>query len=197
VAAGFVGECAGVLLRPARRRADKPEWIDADRIRFLGAYEFFFKVKGGGQERYTDTTFVPLALLELDLRTGLVGPVPGGDSATAWAPAPDGGTWIMKAADPARVVHLAAGMDVRTTVGVFSDSVRDLAAIAGTPVAVVGDTTIEWLDVVSGAVAGSVVSTTPVRRLSAVPGTRRFVVEIERGWSPFGDPANLWLFELP
>ena len=63
----------------------KPEWLDADRIRFLGAYEFFFKVKGGGQERYTDTTFVPLALLEVDLRTGLVALVPGGDSATAWA----------------------------------------------------------------------------------------------------------------
>ena len=101
----------------------KPEWLDADRIRFLGAYEFFFKVKGGGQERYTDTTFVPLALLELDLRTGLVALVPGGDSATAWARAPDGGAWIVKAGDPARLLHLAAGIDVSTTVGVFTDSV--------------------------------------------------------------------------
>ena len=175
----------------------KPEWLDADRIRFLGAYEFFFKVKGGGQERYTDTTFVPLALLELDLRTGLVALVPGGDSATAWARAPDGGAWIVKAGDPARLLHLAAGMDVSTTVGVFTDSVRDLAAVAGTPVAVLGDTTIEWLDPVTGVVAGSLTSRTPVRRLSAVAGTRRFVVEIERDWSPFGWPANLWLFELP
>src|SRR3989441_1060212 len=90
----------------------KPEWLDADRIRFLGADEFFFKVKGGGQERC-------------------------------------------------------------------------------------GDTTIEWLDPISGSVAGTVISATPVRRLSAVAGTRRFVVEVERDWSPFGWPANLWLFELP
>src|SRR2546430_1335594 len=167
--AATAGTVTGVL---------KPEWLDADRIRFLGAYEFFFKVKGGGQERYTDTTFVPLALLELDLRTGLVALVPGGDSATAWARAPDGGAWIVKAGDPARLLHLAAGMDVSTTVGVFTDSVRDLAAVAGTPVAVLGDTTIEWLDPVTGVVAGSLTSRTPVRRLRAVAGTGRVLLGI-------------------
>jgi hypothetical protein len=26
---------------------------------------------------------------------------------------------------------------------------------------------------------------------------RRCVIEIERGWDLFGDPANLWLYELP
>ena len=98
----------------------------------------------------------------------------------------------MSASESSRVA-----LDVSTTVGVFTDSVRDLAAVAGTPVAVLGDTTIEWLDPVTGVVAGSLTSRTPVRRLSAVAGTRRFVVEIERDWSPFGWPANLWLFELP
>jgi hypothetical protein len=27
--------------------------------------------------------------------------------------------------------------------------------------------------------------------------TRRFVIEIERGQDLLGDPANLWLYELP
>jgi len=37
----------------------------------------------------------------------------------------------------------------------------------------------------------------PLRRIAAVPGGRRFVAEIERGWDLFGDPANFWLYELP
>lgn len=115
----------------------------------------------------------------------------------AWAPAPDGGTWIVKSDTPTQLRHLAAGMDTATAVGVFTDSVRDLAAVGGTPVAIVGDTTIEWLDPVSGAVAGSAQLSLLVRRLSAVPGTRRFIAELERGFDQFGDPANLWLFELP
>jgi hypothetical protein len=36
-----------------------------------------------------------------------------------------------------------------------------------------------------------------VTRIVGVPGTRRFVAEIERGWDLFGDRANLWLYELP
>jgi len=175
----------------------KPQWLDADRIRFIGAWEYVFKVKGGGLIRYTDTTFVPLALLDLDLRTDSVAMVPGGDSVIAWAPAPDGGTWIVKAATPTQLRHLAAGMDTAIAVGVFSDSVRDLAAVGDTPVAVVRDTKIEWLDPTSGAIVDSAFTATPVRRLSAVPGTRRFIAELERGFDQFGDPANLWLYELP
>ena len=175
----------------------KPQWLDADRIRFIGAWEYVFKVKAGVVTRYTDTTFVPLALLELDLRGDSVAMVPGGDSVIAWAPAPDGGTWIVKSATPAQLQHIAVGVDVATPVGVFTDSVRDLAAVAGTPVAITGDTTIQWLDPLSGAVADSAHMPMLVRRLTAVPGTRRFIAELERGFDQFGDPANLWLYELP
>ena len=175
----------------------KPQWLDADRIRFIGAWEYIFKVKAGVVTRYTDTTFVPLALLDLDLQTGSLAVVPGADSVIAWAPAPDGGTWIVKEATPAQLQHLAIGTDTPTTVGVFTDPVRDLAAVDGAPVAIVTDTTIEWLDPATGTVVDSIVTSTPVRRLSAVPGTRRFVVELDRGFTRFGDPANLWLFQLP
>lgn len=38
---------------------------------------------------------------------------------------------------------------------------------------------------------------TPLRRIAGVPGTRRFVIEIEQGWDLIGAPTNLWLYELP
>jgi hypothetical protein len=175
-------------------------WVDGHTVRFLLGYEFIFKVKGGGLERYTDTTFESYGLARLDLTTGRLIPPDGATAGVvAYAPAPDGGLWLVGADAPRRLLHLAPGADSTTAVGDYSAPVRWLAAVAALPVAIVDDSTLEWL--VSGdsvprrlGVGGGL---GPLRRIAAVPGGRRFIAEIERGWDPFGDPANLWLYELP
>jgi WD40 repeat protein len=174
-------------------------WADDHTLRFLMGYEFIFKVKGGGVVRYTDTTFQSYGLAQLDLTSGEFGFVPGGDSVFAYTTAPDGGLWLVKNQDSTRLLHLAPGTDSASVVGTFAGPVRWLAAMGGVAAAVVGDSRVEWLEpgdsvprqIAVGAGVG------PLRRIAAVPGTRRFVAEIERGTDLFGDPANLWLYELP
>lgn len=175
-------------------------WADARTLRFLVGYEFIFKVKGGGLERYTDTTFESYGLAQLDVQTGQLTPPQGATAdVTAYAPAPDGGLWLVQSAAPQQLRHLAPGADSATIVGAYSAPVLWLAAVATLPVAMIGDTTLEWLAPGDSlprrlAVGGGI---GPVRRIVAVPGSRRFVAEIERGWDLFGAPANLWLYELP
>jgi WD40 repeat protein len=174
-------------------------WADDHTLRLLMGYEFIFKVKGGGVVRYTDTTFQSYGLAELDVATGQFAFVPGGDSAFAYTAAPDGGVWLVRNQDSTRLLHLAPGGDSATAVGAFTGPVRWLASVGGMPAAVVGDSRVEWLEpgdsVPRQLPVG--VGEGPLRRIAAVEGTRRFVAEIERGTDLFGDPANLWLYELP
>jgi hypothetical protein len=187
---------------PSGRPADAVSalsWVDDHTLRFLLGHEYIFKVKGGGLIRYTDTTFQSYGLAQLDLSSGALSLPAGGDSALAYAVAPDGGLWLVRNDSPLILRHLAAGADSATAVAAFSDSVRALAQVAGLPVAVVADTVLEWFlpgDSVPHrmGVGGNL---GPARRIAPVAGTRRVVVEIERGWDPFGAPANLWLYELP
>jgi hypothetical protein len=174
----------------------KPSWLGTTTIRFLTGVDSVFKVKGGGASRYTDTVAVAYALVELDLTTGDRVIVPGAGSAIAYAPAPDGGTWIVAQSDSARLLHLAPGSAVPAEVGFFSAAVEDLAAVEGVPVAVAAGR-IEALDPVTGAQIATYRFRGPARRVSSVPGTRRFVAQVERASEPFGASANLWLLRLP
>ncbi|HSD33629.1 MAG TPA: hypothetical protein VLB49_17065 [Gemmatimonadales bacterium] len=174
-------------------------WVDDHTLRFLMGYEFIFKVKGGGVVRYTDTTFQSYGLAQLDLSSGAFAFLAGGDSVYAYAAAPDGGLWLVRNQDSTRLLHLAPGADTTVTAGVYSGPVCGLANVGGVPAAIVGDTVIEWLEP-GDSVPRSIpvgLGLGPVGRIAAVPGARRFVIEIERGWDLFGDPANLWLYELP
>lgn len=189
-------------IRPDGRHSDaitQLSWVDDHSLRFLIGYEFIFKVKGGGAERYTDTTFESYGLADLDVETGALQISAPGDSALQYTPAADGGLWLIRSAAPERLLHLAPGADSTPTVGVFSAPVRWLTSVGGYPAAIVSDTIVEWL--VPGdlqphrMIVGG--SQGPVTRIVGVPGTRRFVAEIERGWDLFGDRANLWLYELP
>jgi hypothetical protein len=172
-------------------------WADAGTLRFLIGYEFIFKVKGGGLERYTDTTFQSYALAELDIGSGAFRLVPGGDSVVAYAAAPDGGLWVARSDQPAELQHLAAGSDTPTPIAAFAAPITGLADVAGRAVAIVSDAAVAWIEPGDSSMHSLAIDLGPVRRISAVPGTRRFVVEVERGRDPFGDPANLWLYELP
>ena len=176
----------------------KPSWRDSTTIRFLAARDFIPKVKGGGAERFTDTTLIAQALMELDLVTSEVTVVPGADSAIAYAPAPSGGTWIVSLSDRTRLLHQAPGSSEWADVGTFSDGVLDLANVDGLAVAVLTDSaTIEGLVPGTGERVWLGRRFDWVLRVAAVPGTRRFVVEIEKPIDSFGGPANLWLMELP
>jgi hypothetical protein len=176
-------------------------WVDDHTLRFLIGYEFIFKVKGGGLVRYTDTTFESFALAGLDAQTGAFSIMPGGLNVLAYAPAPDGGLWLVKHGAPATLLHQAPGADSATVVATYPDSVVVLASIADLPVAITGasDSTVFWFvpgDSTPHSLAvGSGVG--PVTDIAAVPGTRRFVAVVERGRDLFGDPANLWVYELP
>ena len=191
-------------IAPNGRLADavsRLTWVDDHTLRFLIGYEFIFKVKGGGQSRYTDTTFESFALGQLDLGTGTFSVAPGGQDVLAYAPAPDGGLWLVKHGAPATLLHQAPGVDTTTIVGSFPDSVIVLANVGDLPVAITGasDSTVVWLVPGDSAphslVVGSGVG--PVTDIAPVPGTRRFIAVVERGRDLFGDPANLWIYELP
>ncbi|HEV8265290.1 MAG TPA: hypothetical protein VGQ06_10070 [Gemmatimonadales bacterium] len=176
----------------------KPMWLGPGRLCFLAAYERVFKVKGGGAGRLTDTVLDVFSLVHLDLGTGTVGVVPGADSSIAYAPAPGGGLWLVKSSDSTRLLLLAPGADTAVVAGTFSGPVVDLANVDGVAVALhAGGDVIEWVDLTTGD-TGFVGSVTPIRRVTPVPGTRFFVVEVERSSDPLSDEgANLWLFGVP
>lgn len=189
---------------PNGRLADavtRLSWADDHTLRFLIGYEFIFKVKGGGQTRYTDTTFESFALAQLDAATGAFSIVPGGQDVLAYAEAPDGGLWLVKHGAPATLLHQAPGVDTTTVVGQFADSVIVLANVGDRAVAITAasDSSVFWYvpgdSVPRTLVVGSGVG--PVMDIAPVPGTRRFIAVVERGRDLFGDPANLWLYELP
>ena len=188
-------------IRPDGRHADavsQLSWVDDQTVRFLIGYEFVFKVKGGGLERYTDTTFESYGIAQLDASTATLTTIDATAGAFTYAPAPDGGLWLVRYDAPQRLLHLAVGADSATTVADYSGPVQGLANVAGLPVAVVANTTVEWFEPADSVPRHFVVGGPgPLRRIAAVPGGRRFVAEIERGWDLFGDPANFWLYELP
>jgi WD40 repeat protein len=182
--------------RPANTVA-QISWVDGHTLRVAATYEQIIKVKGGGALRFTDTSFVALWLLDVDLRTGAVREVPGGDSVVVYTRAPDGGVWMVHQSDSTALLHLDPATGARTLVGRFSRAVTALANVDGVPVAIVQpDTLIERLNVATGASQPLVSLALPARRLAAVPG-RRVVVEVEQGIDQFGMPADLWLFVVP
>jgi hypothetical protein len=174
--------------------AMKPRWVDEDTVQFLASYDFVFKVKGGGAERFTDTVLVPRALMDLSVSDGTLHDVLGGDSVVAYEPAAGGGTWIVKEWDPTSLRrHDASGTSI--AVGTFADTVRDLADVDGRIVVTLGYDLPVWLDPETGA-TGLLPASGRTRRLAAAGGPR-VVAEVEREDLPFGAPAHLWLFELP
>jgi hypothetical protein len=202
---------AGYIPRRATH-AGRITWLDGGRLRFLATWEYIFAVQGGGAGRATDTLFVPLALMELDVATGVTTAVPGGDSVIAYAPAPSGGVWVVREPHPDSLLLLDPVSGARTPVGTFSSQVLDLIAVDGAPVAVVGPvvetgpisaltifhggSTIERLDPVSGARTRLTGFAGPVRHIAAA-GRGRLVAEIEQATLPFGAPADLWLLQVP
>ncbi len=189
-------------LRLGSRRADgrlfntatKLAWTDDRTVRFIAAYDWIFKVKGGGAERLTDTVLVGLALYELDVPTASLRQVPGGDSVSSWAADPAGPLYVIRDSDSTTVHTLAQDGSLRA-VAAFAGPVRDLAVIDGRLVAATGTESIWWLDPVSGT-AGTLRAGGPVHRVAA-GGGRRLIAEVERSAELFGAPANLWLLELP
>ena len=177
--------------------ATRITWLGADTLRFLATREHIQKVKGGGAERVTDTTWDTFALVDLDLRTNLLSLVPGGDSLLAYAAAPGGGLWIVKDADSSALLHLDPATGALLPVGRFSSAVLDLINVDGAPVAITrAGVAIERLDVATGALSADSGFSGPARRLAAA-GSGRFVAEIEQANVLFGAPPALWLFAVP
>lgn len=189
-------------------QASRITWLSAERLRFLATYEDIVVVRYGGANRSADTLYEPLALLEMDVASGATQVVPGGDAVIAYANAPDGKIWIVRAPDPAALLLLDPATGVRSSVGRFSSAVVDLIAVGGSLVAAVapvydpatglpdGGGALEVLDPATGARTPLPAMPGPIHRLAAAGG-RRFVVEAESSLRPFGIPADLWLLEVP
>ncbi len=99
-----------VWIAPNGRLADDVAsltWADDHTLRFLVGYEFIFKVKGGGQTRYTDTTFESFALAQLDAATGAFSIVPGGLDVLAYAPRWWSGGWLLRGSRESLAVRAA------------------------------------------------------------------------------------------
>ena len=176
----------------------KISWTSGTRLRLLASYERVFKVKGGGASRLTDTVTDMYALVDVDLGSGQVSLVPGGDSTIAYAPAFGGAYWLVKSSDSTRLLALAPGADTTNLVGFFGGPVTDITNVDGIPVAVrSGGLALEWLDINAGLVS-RLDWDTPISRIVALPGTRRFVAEVEKTAIQFAeDGANLWVFTIP
>ncbi|MBE0592483.1 MAG: hypothetical protein IH616_08795, partial [Gemmatimonadales bacterium] len=140
--------------------------------------------------RVYDTLFTPLALGTLDPTVGAFEAIPGTEGALAHVDAPGGGVWFVSILDPSTLLSLPAGGAAVDTVGVFSLQVTALGLVDGLPVAIAAgrDTTVvEWLDPDTGSPAGRVVVPGEGHAIAGIPGTRRFVLDLERGGS-----RDLW-----
>ncbi len=169
----------------------EPVWLNGGTVRMMAAYDSIWKVKGGGAERFTDSLVVPRRLVDVDIASGTLTPVPGSESGSAWAPAAAGGFWIVRR--PGQLYSVTNG--VAAFRAAFSGPVADIAEVADRIVAAWGDTLVEWIDPVNGT-RGQIAMPGPVSRV-APAGGRRFIIEVVRGIVLFGAPANLWLWELP
>ena len=174
-------------------------WASETRVRFLGATDSIFKVKGGGAARFTDTVTVPRALMEFDLAADTIRVVPGGEGVVAYAPGASA-LWIVPDSNPTLLLTLGAD-GTRTAAGSWPRRVTDLAESGGLLAATaMADSsaldTLYWLQPATG-VGGGIGLPGVARRLSPGP-SGQVVIEIERrGGDQFGAPANLWLFGLP
>lgn len=142
-----------------------------------------------------DTLFTPRALATLDPATGEYEAVPGTEGALAHADAPGGGIWFVSSLEPRTLLVLPAGGGAPQTVGQFSVPVTAFAVVDGLPVAFSATpdaTVVEWLDPATGSGIGRLTIVGEGHGVAAVPGTRRFVLDLERGGG-----RDLWLFALP
>jgi hypothetical protein len=170
-------------------------WMGSDTVRFLAALDSVFKVKGGGAARFTDTVTVRRGLMDLAVSTGALAMVPGGDHVIAWAPAADGGTWIVADSAPGALLHLAVD-GTRRPAGTWPATATDIGVAGSIVVAAAGLDSLYWVDPTGGA-SGRVPLPGVAWRLSPAPGGR-VVLEVERtGGDAFGAPANLWLVVVP
>jgi hypothetical protein len=167
-------------------------WIAPGRLRLLAAMVAVGRLADPFPGRLTDTTTIPRALMELDLSTGVLDIVPGGDLVTAWA-RDSADTYIVAASPPGTVFRLRTDGS-RDSLGDFPDSVTDLAVAGPWLVAAVGRDRLYRL-ALSGGPASPIAMPDVAYRLSPA-GDDRVVLEVERTRDVYGGPANLWLVPI-
>ena len=172
-------------------------WLTPDVVRFLAAYDSVIKVKGGGATRFTDTIVVARALMDFDMASGTVAPVPGGDGVVAWTRSPTGEVWIVPDTNPRALLTLAAnGARAPAGPGVWPVRVTDITATGNLIAATTALDSLYWMEPAAGT-GGRILLRGAAWRLSAADAGH-VIVEIERrGGDAFGAPANLWRVATP
>lgn len=181
----------------------KPTWVNDHTVRFLYSTFVITYVKTG-TPRFADTTIQAASLVDLDVTTGAITDVPGTQHAWTYAQAPDGGVWFTvfdsthtTTVNTATLLHAAPGSTIPDTLGTFTAPVMDLANVGGVPVALLQDAqTVEALDLATGGTSVVKVLATPARRIAGAPGGRFVTAQDVTAAPPYGDRANLWLYQL-
>jgi len=161
-------------------------------VRFVGGEDSLTRDPGSG---IYDTLFTPLALATIDPAVGEYAMIPGTEGALAHVNAPGGGIWFVSTQNPRVLLAIPEGGAIVDSVGAFSIGIAGLSTVDGLPIGYVSaadSVVVQWLDPRSGAPAGQLVVRGVAHAIAGVPGTRRFVLDLERGTA-----RDLWLFEVP
>jgi hypothetical protein len=164
-------------------------WDEAGRIRFVAGVDSYSVNLG-----VWDTTFIPFTLATLDPADGEYRAVSGSEGAYTHLTAGDDGVWFV-AADAPHQLRLRAADGTVTTVATFTRSVLRLAEIDGAPAALgsaADSVHLQRIDPVTGAPAGVYAVAGRANAVAGIPGTNRFVLEIE-----LARDRDLWLHEWP
>lgn len=180
----------------AGNQFDAIEWAGPTTVRFIAGLEIV-----DGLTRPADTTFLPYAIVDVDVATHAITTIAGTDGAFTYVTAPNGGFWYARRRESiVRSVSAEGSADVVD----FGFEIRSLTEAAGMPVAIV--MTPGPVDpvptVMSGNLETGVFRTIwtglyPVR-LARVPGRPWVVAAIHRDERPtrLGGGASLWLLEV-
>lgn len=164
-------------------------WDESGRIRFVAGIDSY-SVNDG----VWDTTFVPFMLATLDPADGVYRPVSGSDGAYTHLTAAGDGVWFVTETEPQHLQLRSADGTV-STAAAFARPAARLAQVDGAPTALgqLADTVhLERIDPMTGASAGIYVMAGRALAFTGIPGTRRFVLEIEQSRA-----RDLWLHEWP
>lgn len=166
-------------------------WPAAKTVRFVAGNEIV--------DLFTsDTVFTPMSVVDVDVTTGVITPLPGTLDVGTYALSDDGGIWFSRPGGKV-VLHLAPGSAAPDTVVKSSLVIDQLANAGGVPVAIAeyltqtGAYPILGTLVVGDSIFRQLWNGTPPLSVSASPVSGVIVLQAPRVGSGLPVGSNLWM----